>query len=101
MDIETVKTIAETVKTLGIEGKGAFLWWIAADFAKTLVTGGATTAVVIVAIKAVLIACRSDAEMAMLTLRGMLGVGCPGALSDREVREIVAEVAKLIEKSKK
>ena len=95
MDIETVKVIAETVKTLGQQGGEVFLWWIAADFVKTLLGILAAIFCAYNLLKALISALNGEAETTLLQLRGMLGVGSPGELTARECREIVAKVAEL------
>jgi len=100
MDIESIKLISETVKTLGTQGQSAFIWWIAVDFAKFALAAIGWTIFAIFAMKWGLRALLGREEAALLELRSILQVGSPGKLIQEEINDIIAVTRNLKEKSR-
>jgi hypothetical protein len=94
MDIEQLKLILETLRTMGEAGKDAFIWWILLDKALPVLAWLLTFCGLIWLVLRIVGAISSDSHMARL--RDDLGVGRPGELINSEVAEVRRRISELV-----
>jgi hypothetical protein len=89
--------VIELIQQLGVQGKEAFLWWLALDkvlpvlgWLLTLVAFGHT------AIK--IIGMVSGKEGQLRSIRDALGVGCSGQFIDSQYTQVMREIDDLMGK---
>ena len=96
MNIEQLQLILNTLQNMGVEGKSAFLWWLAFDKALPVIGWlltflgfmwivGRITATVV-------------ANACMRELRDEMRIGSPGFLTDNESRAVMRKVQELMRK---
>ncbi len=96
MNTEQLQLILNTFQSLGVEGKEAFLWWLAFDKLPAFFGWLAFLAVILHVFRRIM---RSLHHTKTLEeLRDLLGIGSPGFIDDHEIRQLVRRVRELKEK---
>ena len=101
MNIEELKLVLETVRTLSGDTTTAAYWYFGLEFAKFVLGWLVGAGVILTLVKTIAMANGVGADEAfMRECRDVLGTGCRGYLDQEEREHTQAAIRKLIQESK-